>query len=79
MLEHKNKLNCVCIGVGAAVNYLAGALISAPKLVQVIGLEWLFRLILEPKRLYKRYFKIVPKFIYLSLIELIKLKFFKKK
>jgi len=78
MNENINKLNCVCIGVGAAVNYLAGDLISAPKFLQVFGLEWLFRLIIEPKRLYKRYFKIVPKFMYLSLIELIKLKFFNK-
>ena len=57
--------------VGAAFDFHIGAVRQAPKILQKAGLEWLFRLIMEPRRLYRRYFKIVPKFIYLNLRELV--------
>lgn len=49
--------------VGAAFDFHTDKITFAPKWMQNAGLEWLFRLISEPKRLYKRYFKIVPLFI----------------
>lgn len=50
-------------GVGAAFDYLAGSKSHAPKLLQRLGLEWLYRLSLEPKRLTGRYLKHNPRFI----------------
>jgi len=72
MNEWINQLDCkLMFGVGAAFDYHTGSIIVAPKLIQKMGLEWFFRLILEPKRLYKRYFEMVPKFIILVLKEFV--------
>jgi N-acetylglucosaminyldiphosphoundecaprenol N-acetyl-beta-D-mannosaminyltransferase len=65
--------------VGAAFDFHTGKVKQAPKWVQNIGLEWLFRLIIEPKRLWKRYFEIVPLFVFYNLIEFLKSDFLKKK
>ena len=62
---NKNGLSEKFIGFGAAVDYYVGNIEKAPKLLSQLSLEWLFRLVQDPKRLYKRYFKIVPKFFYL--------------
>lgn len=43
------------IGGGAILDFTAGKFPRAPKIIRALGLEWAFRLILEPKRLYKRY------------------------
>ncbi len=64
MASHQESLNCVMIGVGAAFDFIAGEKKHAPKLLQKMGLEWLFRLICEPKRLSSRYLKQNPRFIY---------------
>lgn len=64
MAEHKDKLNCVMLGVGAAFDFIAGSKKHAPRWVQSLGLEWLFRLFSEPKRLWKRYLKQNPRFIW---------------
>lgn len=45
----------VCIGVGATIDFLAGRVRRAPRWMQHTGLEWLFRLLQEPARLFKRY------------------------
>ncbi|OYW77333.1 MAG: hypothetical protein B7Z37_04620 [Verrucomicrobia bacterium 12-59-8] len=45
----------VCIGVGATVDFLAGTVRRAPRWMQVAGMEWVFRLAQEPRRLLKRY------------------------
>lgn len=55
MAAHRGKVQAVMIGVGAAFDYHAGTLERAPMWMQRGGLEWLFRLISEPKRLWKRY------------------------
>lgn len=52
------------ITVGAAFDFHIGELRQAPTWMQKTGLEWLFRLIVEPKRLYRRYMEIVPTFLY---------------
>jgi len=59
------------VTVGAAFDFHSGKLRKAPRFIQNAGLEWLFRLVLEPKRLWKRYFEIVPKFMYYSTVELL--------
>ena len=69
MKEHKEKLNCIMVGVGAAFDFIAGNKKTAPIWMQRIGLEWLYRLLSEPKRLWKRYFKHNPRFIYYFIIQ----------
>lgn len=56
MYEHLNKISCsIMFGVGAAFNFHAGLIKRAPKWMQKTGLEWLYRLLKEPRRLWKRY------------------------
>lgn len=64
MAEHKSKLNCVMLGVGAAFDFIAGEKRHAPRWMQRIGMEWLFRLCSEPSRLWRRYFNTNPRFIW---------------
>ena len=79
MHKHKDKINVpVMIGVGAAFDFISGTKKQAPKFVQRIGFEWLFRLICEPKRLWKRYVAGNTQFLYLITKELIIEKFGRK-
>ena len=55
----------VLIAVGAAFNFHAGLLAQAPRWMQRAGLEWLFRLCKEPRRLWKRYLLGNPRFLWL--------------
>jgi N-acetylglucosaminyldiphosphoundecaprenol N-acetyl-beta-D-mannosaminyltransferase len=55
MAAHRGKVRAVMIGVGAAFDYHAGTVKRAPLWMQQSGLEWLFRLVCEPRRLWKRY------------------------
>lgn len=67
------------ITVGAAFDFHTGKLKQAPKFIQKLGLEWLFRVSAEPKRLWMRYFEVVPKFIFYNFAELFSGKFFNGK
>ncbi|WP_345195975.1 WecB/TagA/CpsF family glycosyltransferase [Kistimonas scapharcae] len=75
MAEHKNKLHCVMLGVGAAFDFIAGNKKHAPRWMQSIGMEWLFRLLCEPNRLWKRYLKQNPRFIWYFAQQLLGSKF----
>lgn len=55
MADHRGRINAVMIGVGAAFDYHAGVIKRAPLWWQRNGLEWLYRLGSEPRRLFKRY------------------------
>ena len=57
----------VMVGVGAAFDYLAGTKQAAPRSLRHLGLEWLFRLAVEPKRLWRRYLVGNSTFLYLVL------------
>ncbi|SFA77239.1 N-acetylglucosaminyldiphosphoundecaprenol N-acetyl-beta-D-mannosaminyltransferase [Rhizobium sp. NFR07] len=57
------------IGVGAAVDFHAGLKRQAPKIIQRSGFEWAFRLLCEPRRLWRRYAVVVPTFISLTLLQ----------
>ncbi|HLA62886.1 MAG TPA: WecB/TagA/CpsF family glycosyltransferase [Rhodothermales bacterium] len=59
---HRERIPAVLVAVGAAFDFHAGSLRQAPALLQRAGLEWAFRLATEPKRLWRRYFRIVPRF-----------------
>jgi len=63
--DHLGKVNAAMMAVGAAFDFHAGTLKQAPKWMQDRGLEWLYRLIKEPRRLWKRYFSTNSYFIYL--------------
>ena len=65
MSEHKNKVNGLMIGVGAGFDYHAQNISRAPKWMQDNSLEWLYRLLQDPKRLFKRYLYTNTKFLYL--------------
>jgi N-acetylglucosaminyldiphosphoundecaprenol N-acetyl-beta-D-mannosaminyltransferase len=79
MHQNRDKINIpVMVGVGAAFDFLSGVKTQAPKWIQRIGMEWLFRLINEPKRLWPRY-KQYPRFVYLAIRELAKEKQNEKK
>ncbi len=75
MHEHKGKIQAVMIGLGGAFPVLAGIHKKAPLWIQNLGLEWLYRLIQEPRRLWKRYAYTIPPFLWLSLRQLITSKY----
>ncbi len=60
---HLGKIQAAMIAVGAAFDFHAGTLPQAPKILQDYGLEWLFRLVNEPKRLWRRYLILNPLFV----------------
>lgn len=64
MDAHVGRLKApVLLGVGAAFDIHAGTLPQAPPWMQANGLEWLYRLVREPRRLWRRYLSIVPRFM----------------
>jgi N-acetylglucosaminyldiphosphoundecaprenol N-acetyl-beta-D-mannosaminyltransferase len=64
MAAHRQALPCVMLGVGAAFDFLAGSKRQAPGWLQRAGLEWLFRLASEPRRLWRRYLIQNPRFLF---------------
>ena len=67
MHAHRGAIhNTVMLGVGAGFNFFAGTLSKAPAWVEKLGLEWLFRLFKEPRRLWKRYIIGGFKYVYYS-------------
>lgn len=68
MSEHKDKVNGLMIGVGAGFDYHAGNITRAPKWMQSMSLEWLYRLMQDPRRLMKRYIETNIKFIIFTIL-----------
>ena len=66
----RGLIPAVMLGVGAAFDFHAGTKPQAPGWMQNIGLEWLFRLLSEPRRLWKRYLYHNPRFVVLALADL---------
>ncbi len=60
---HRGRVPAVMLAVGAAFDFHAGRLRQAPPAVQRMGLEWAFRLAMEPRRLWRRYARVVPRFL----------------
>ena len=70
MFEHRHLLNVpVIVGVGAAFDFHTGRLPQAPRWMREHGLEWLFRLWQEPKRLWRRYLIYNTQFVFLVVLE----------
>lgn len=75
MAEHVGRLEaCVLLGVGAAFDFHAGLKRQAPRWIQRSGFEWLFRLLTEPRRLWRRYLINNPTFIFLITLQLLGLR-----
>lgn len=66
MYEHQGMFQGVMIGVGAGFSYHAGLIKRAPEWMQKMSLEWLYRLMQDPVRLFKRYFTTNLKFLLLE-------------
>ena len=64
MAAHKGAVQAVMLGVGAAFDYEAGNIRRAPQWMQRCSLEWLYRLLQDPKRLFGRYFVTNLKFLW---------------
>ena len=64
MAAHQGKVKGLMVGVGAAFDYYAGNIKRAPGWMQKMNLEWLYRLIQDPKRLFKRYLVTNSKYIW---------------
>jgi N-acetylglucosaminyldiphosphoundecaprenol N-acetyl-beta-D-mannosaminyltransferase len=63
MAAHRGSVPAVMVGIGAAFDFLTGRKRRAPRLMQRMGLEWLFRMITEPRRLWRRYLHHNPRFL----------------
>jgi N-acetylglucosaminyldiphosphoundecaprenol N-acetyl-beta-D-mannosaminyltransferase len=76
MAAHKDRIPAVMLGVGAAFDFHTGRVRQAPRWMRAAGLEWMFRLLMDPRRLWKRYAKHNPRFVGLFLIQLLGLRHF---
>lgn len=67
--EFRELLDIPILAVGAAFPFIAGIIPQAPQWMQDSGLEWLFRLCSEPRRLWQRYLLLNPAFLFLLLLQ----------
>lgn len=75
--RNRKKLNVgVMIGVGGAFDYLSGVKTRAPKFLQASGLEWLWRLALDPVRIWRM--RVLPIFAFLIFLQFLKFSIFDK-
>lgn len=71
MARHRGRVQAVMVGLGGAFPVYAGIHKRAPQLIRDLGLEWLYRLVQEPKRLWGRYSSTIPVFMWLALKQLL--------
>ena len=72
MKEHHGRVSATMLGVGWAFDVLAGRSKTAPIWIQNIGMEWFYRLVLNPKKLWRRHLKHNPRFVILALRQLLR-------
>lgn len=68
MAEHQGKIKGFMVGVGAGFDYFAGNISRAPMWMQKTNLEWVYRLLQDPKRLFRRYWHTNTKFIWNAMV-----------
>lgn len=68
MAQHQGEIDGLMIGVGAGFDYCAGTIKRAPKWMQKRDMEWIYRLLQDPKRLFKRYVVTNTKFVWHAII-----------
>ncbi len=71
MAQHQDKIQAVMIGLGGVFPVYAGIHKRAPRLVRELGFEWLYRWLQEPRRLWGRYTKTIPPFLWLAFKQLL--------
>jgi N-acetylglucosaminyldiphosphoundecaprenol N-acetyl-beta-D-mannosaminyltransferase len=76
MAKHKKHFPGVMIGIGAAFDFLSGFKPCPPPWMQKMGLEWLFRLCLEPRRLWYRNFWYSPRFVMAFILQVVQISIF---
>ncbi len=72
MAQHSARINAVLLGVGGAFGLYAGSAKRAPEWMRNVGLEWMYRLAQEPKRLFKRYAVTNTLFVWLLIKQLVR-------
>jgi N-acetylglucosaminyldiphosphoundecaprenol N-acetyl-beta-D-mannosaminyltransferase len=75
MADHRGRVPSVMLGVGAAFDFLGGTKPQAPGWMQRNGLEWLFRLATEPRRLGRRYLRHNPRFAVRVVAQILRARF----
>lgn len=70
MATHSAAVNGTMVGIGAAFSFMSGRLTRAPRILQALGLEWLYRLAQEPRRLLGRYLFHNARFVWFALLDL---------
>lgn len=78
MFAQRNSVKPFMLGIGAAFDLLPGIVPEAPQILQNLGLEWLYRLCKEPKRLWRRYVFNNPAFVVLFALQLLRYRLFRK-
>ncbi len=76
MAAHRDKFPAIMLGVGASFDFYAGNVRESPEWMGKLGFEWLYRLTQEPKRLWRRYLILNPRFMFLAALQLLGLKKF---
>ena len=71
--EYRDELSLPVLAVGAAFPFLAQQLPQAPRWMQDFSLEWLFRLLSEPRRLWRRYLLLNPAYAFLVALQAVRL------
>ena len=74
--EFRDLLSMPILAVGAAFPFIAGELRQAPPRLQRIGMEWFFRLCMEPKRLWRRYALLNPAYVALAIMQFARIRTF---
>ena len=72
MAAHRGRVPAVMLGVGASFDFYAGNVKESPQWLQNIGLEWLYRLAQEPRRLWYRYLILNPRFMWQAAKQLVR-------
>lgn len=68
MAAHQGRVSGLMVGVGAGFDYYAGNIKRAPEWMQKSNMEWFYRLIQDPKRLFSRYLHTNTKFIWNAMV-----------
>lgn len=66
MAQHQGEIPAVMVGIGGVFPIYAGLHKHAPKFIRESGFEWLYRLVQEPQRLWKRYADTIPPFLWMA-------------
>lgn len=69
MKDHRGRVPAIMLGVGATFDFHAGTVKRAPNWMQNLGLEWFYRILAEPRRLWKRYLTTNPRFLVMAALQ----------